>query len=53
MCSIFSDLQIVEELSYENEYLRNTCTEQEAQVRCVQLFLFLSEIDVQYPILTD
>jgi len=25
-------LQIVEELSYENEYLRNTCTEQEAQV---------------------
>ena len=53
MCSLFSDFQIVEELSYENEYLRNTCTEQEAQVRCVQVFLFFSEIDFHYPILTD
>jgi hypothetical protein len=35
LCAIFVK-QIVEELSFENEYLRNTCAEQEAQVRIVR-----------------
>lgn len=39
-------LQIVEELSYENEYLRNTCADQEGQVSFFFFQIFTFELYV-------